>query len=116
MVERFRSYFARFPELARGSRAASCPELEKQYFSDRMAIMKTIAITVDDETLELIDELHGASTGFRSRSALIRAAIREYAAQVHQRLEEERERELVHENKELLDKQLRALVEEQARR
>ena len=77
-------------------------------------MMKTIAITVDEETLELIDKLHGSSSEFRSRSALIRAAIREYAARVHKRLEEERERELVHKNKDLLDKQLKALVEEQA--
>ena len=77
-------------------------------------MMKTIAITVDEETLDLIDKLLGSASEFRSRSALVRAAIREYAAQVHKRLEEERERELVHKNKDLLDKQLKALVEEQA--
>ena len=77
--------------------------------------MKTIAITVDEETLVLIDELQGLSTQYQSRSALIRAAIRDYSARLRRRLEEDRERELIQQNKELLDKQLKALVEEQAR-
>ena len=77
--------------------------------------MKTIAITVDDETMDLLKELQGSSDQFRSRSALIRAAIREYSVRRHRRLEEERERELVRQNKELLDKELKALVEQQAR-
>ena len=76
--------------------------------------MKTIAITIDEETLDLFDKLHRSSSEFRSRSALVRAAIREYAARVHKRLEEERERELVHKNKDLLDRQLKALIAEQA--
>ena len=46
--------------------------------------------------LDLLDKLRGSASEFRSRSALVRAAIREYAAQVHKRLEEEREREVVH--------------------
>lgn len=77
--------------------------------------MKTIAITVDDETLALIDELQSSPVGFESRSALVRAALREYSDRALRRLEEERERELVRRNKELLDKQLEALVDEQAR-
>jgi Arc/MetJ-type ribon-helix-helix transcriptional regulator len=101
---------------AKSLRRTILPGLDKQYFYHIISIMKTIAITVDEETLDLIDELHGASTEFRSRSALIRAAVREYAAQVHRRLEEERERELFRENKGILDKQLKALVKEQARR
>lgn len=76
--------------------------------------MKTIAVTVDDETLELMDELQASSAQFQSRSALVRAAIREYSARLRRRLEEDRERRVVQQNKELLDKQLKALVEEQA--
>lgn len=76
--------------------------------------MKTIAVTIDEETMDLIDKLQGTSSEFRNRSALVRAAIREYAARVHKRIEEDRERELVHKNKDLLEKQLKALVEEQA--
>lgn len=56
----------------------------------------------------MIDKLHGSSSEPRSRPALVREAIREYAAHVHKRLEKERERELIHENKDLLDKQLKA--------
>ncbi len=77
--------------------------------------MKTIAITVDEETLALIDELRGSSKEFRSRSALVRAAIREYAALEKKRSQEEREREIIRKNKNLLDRQLKALIAEQAR-
>jgi Arc/MetJ-type ribon-helix-helix transcriptional regulator len=77
--------------------------------------MKTIAITVDEETLALIDELHRSSDEFRSRSALVRAAIRKYAALEQKRSEEEREREIIRKNKNLLDRQLKALIADQAR-
>ncbi len=76
--------------------------------------MKTIAIMIDDETMDLLEELQGSSDQFRSRSALVRAAIRDYAVRQQRRLEEEREREIIHQNKELLDKELSALVEQQA--
>ena len=65
--------------------------------------------------MDLLEELQGSSDQFRSRSALVRAAIREYSARRLRRLEEEREREAVRQNKELLDKELKALVEQQAR-
>lgn len=76
--------------------------------------MKTIAITIDEETLELIDRLYASSGQFRSRSALVRAAIEDFVEQMSRRLDEERESKIVRENQELLEKQLRALVEEQA--
>ncbi len=76
--------------------------------------MKTIAITIDEETLALIEELSGAPNLFRSRSALVRAAIQDYAAKLRRRLKEERESEIIRKNKDLLDRQLKALVEEQA--
>ena len=76
--------------------------------------MKTIAITVDDETLSLMDRLHRSSRRFRSRSALVRAAIRAYAAQESERRARVRELEVIRENKQLLDRQLKALVREQA--
>ncbi len=77
--------------------------------------MKTIAITVDEATLALIDELYSSSRKFRSRSALIRIAIREYAEQMRRRFEEEREREIIRKNKDTLDRQLIALIAEQER-
>ena len=77
--------------------------------------MKTIAITIDEKTLALIDELHAASgTKFPSRSAFIRAAIDEFLDGMTRRLQEERESQVIQRNKELLAKQLRAAVEEQA--
>lgn len=79
-----------------------------------MASMKTIAIS-DEETLALIEKLYGSSSAFRSRSALVRAAIREYAEHVQRRREEEREQAIIRKNKDLLDLELKALIEEQAR-
>lgn len=76
--------------------------------------MKTIAITIDDETLGLIDELHRSSRRFRSRSALVRAAIRAYASLERERRSRERELRVIRENKALLDRQLKAMVKEQA--
>lgn len=78
-------------------------------------MMKTISITVDDETLELIDELQSSSTRFRSRSALVRAAIRELSTKLLERLGADRERENLRQNKTLLNEQLEALVEQQRR-
>lgn len=77
--------------------------------------MRTIAITVDDETLALIDELYERTNTFSSRSALVRAAIREYARLTRKRAEEERERAILHANKDRLDKELAALILEQAK-
>jgi Arc/MetJ-type ribon-helix-helix transcriptional regulator len=76
--------------------------------------MKTIAVTIDEETLKLMDRLHRSSRRFCSRSALVRAAIRAYAAQERERRSRERELRVFRENKSLLDRQLRALVREQA--
>jgi Arc/MetJ-type ribon-helix-helix transcriptional regulator len=76
--------------------------------------MKTIAITVDEETLRLIDQLHRSSRRFRSRSAFVRAAIRAYASQERERRSRERELRVIRENKRLLDRQLKAMVKEQA--
>jgi Arc/MetJ-type ribon-helix-helix transcriptional regulator len=76
--------------------------------------MKTIAITIDEETLGMIDQLHRSSRRFRSRSALVRAAIRAYAARERESRSRARETQVIRENKRLLDRQLRALVKEQA--
>jgi Arc/MetJ-type ribon-helix-helix transcriptional regulator len=76
--------------------------------------MRTIAITIDEETLRLIDQLHRSSRRFRSRSALVRAAIRAYASQERERLSRDRELRVIRENKRPLDRQLKAMVQEQA--
>lgn len=77
--------------------------------------MKTIAIIIDEATLDLIDRLHGSSRRFRSRSAVIRAAIRAYAARERERRTRAHERRVIRENKRLLDRQLSALVREQGK-
>jgi Arc/MetJ-type ribon-helix-helix transcriptional regulator len=61
-----------------------------------------------------MDRLRRSSRRFRSRSALVRAAIRAYAAQERERRSRERELRVFRENKSLLDRQPRALVREQA--
>lgn len=76
--------------------------------------MKTIAIIIDDETMALIEELYEASTTFPSRSALVRAAIREYTILAGKRADEERGRAIIHANKDLLKKELAALISVQA--
>jgi len=76
--------------------------------------VKKIAITVDEETLGLIDRLLRSSRRFRSRSALVRAAIRAYAAEEREERSRERETRVVRENQRLLNRQLRALEKEQA--
>jgi len=75
--------------------------------------MKTIAITIDEETLGLLETLC-SSRRFCSRSALIREAIRAYLAHEFRRRVEARERQVIRKNKRSLDRQLRALVKEQA--
>ena len=74
--------------------------------------MKTIAITLDEESLDLLEYL---STGpYPSRSALVRAAIKKFAELERRRREEEREQEILHRNRDLIARQARALVQEQA--
>jgi metal-responsive CopG/Arc/MetJ family transcriptional regulator len=70
--------------------------------------MRKIAITLDQETLDLLDRIEGSSpTRFPDRSAVVRAAIRSYA--------QERERLAIRENRRMLEKQLRAMVRESAK-
>ena len=78
-------------------------------------IMKTIAITIDESTLELLDELAAAARGRRRRSALIRSAVREFAVRERQRLLEERERAILKTHRKRLGRQVRLLIAEQAR-
>jgi predicted transcriptional regulator len=77
--------------------------------------MKTIAITVDDETALLLERLCRAAGRPRGRSALVRAAIRRFAEQENRRQQEDLEREVLRRNRRLLARDARALVKEQAR-
>ena len=77
--------------------------------------MKTIAVTIDETTLQLLDELAAASPQPCSRSALVRTAVREFAEKERQRETEAREHEILRKHRKLLARQARALVAEQAR-
>ena len=79
-----------------------------------LANMKTIAITMDEDTLKRIDGLTAAgNTGNRSR--IIREAVREYLLRVERAAEEEREREVFRKHRSKLARQAAALVKEQAK-
>jgi metal-responsive CopG/Arc/MetJ family transcriptional regulator len=72
--------------------------------------MKTIAITIDQATLERVDRL---GVG-RSRSGLIRDAVREYVGRLERLAEEEREAAVIHRNRGRLARQAHALARAQA--
>jgi metal-responsive CopG/Arc/MetJ family transcriptional regulator len=76
--------------------------------------MKTIAVTIDEDTLKLLDELKGG-TSRRSRSALVRTALREFAEREHRREVEAKERAVFRKHRKRLARQARALIAEQAR-
>lgn len=77
--------------------------------------MKTIAVTIDESTLNLLDELAASAPRPRNRSALVRTAVREFAEREQKRKKEVQEYEVLHKHKKLLARQARALVAEQAR-
>jgi len=76
-----------------------------------MADMKTIAITIDDDTLERVDRIGGG----RSRSRVIREAVQEYVTRLERAAEEERERAVIRRHRSRLARQVRALVRAQAK-
>jgi metal-responsive CopG/Arc/MetJ family transcriptional regulator len=78
--------------------------------------MKTIAITIDEPTLETLDGLlktNGAPG--KNRSQIVRRALREYLARLEQTAEEKREAEVFHRNRRRLKQQAVALIKEQAK-
>ena len=80
--------------------------------------MKPIAITMDERTIELLDalvEMLAEPSRRRSRSAVVRAAVREFAARESRRRLEQRESEILRRNRKRLERQARALIAEQAR-
>ena len=77
--------------------------------------MRTIAITIDEDTLKNVDALIAEADGMRNRSAVIRRAIQEFAERERKRQIETREREIFRRHRRRLSQQARALVGEQAR-
>jgi len=80
-----------------------------------LANMKTIAVTVDEATLRLLDELASGASGRRTRSALVRAALRQFAESERRRETEDREREIFRKHRKRLAQQARLLIRDQAR-
>lgn len=78
--------------------------------------MKTIAITIDEESLQCLDALLAKGRGPRRRSALIRTAVREYLERTILRESESREFEILHRHRHRLARQAAALIKEQASR
>ena len=81
---------------------------------DMIRNMKTIAITIDESTLKILDEL-AASRSFRNRSALVRSAVREFAERERRRQVEAREDEILRRHRKRLAREARLLIAEQAR-
>jgi metal-responsive CopG/Arc/MetJ family transcriptional regulator len=86
--------------------------------------MKTIAISIDDSTLEDLDRiarvLESADRGSRrrrvaNRSKVVRAALREYLARHEREHQEQRDREVFARNRQKLLRQARVLVREQTK-
>jgi Arc/MetJ-type ribon-helix-helix transcriptional regulator len=80
-----------------------------------MSNMKTIAVTIDETTLGLLDELTGAGRRRRTRSALVRVALREFAERERRRAVEAREREIFRKHRTQLAREARLLIAAQAR-
>ena len=75
--------------------------------------VKTIAVNVDEETLDLVDELTSSSDRYTSRSALVRAALAGYVARERQLRLEDRDRRVIQAHREALAEELTALVADQ---
>ena len=75
--------------------------------------MKTIAITIEETTLEKVDHLAGKEG--LNRSEFVREAVQDYIAQKDAEIEEEREREIFRKHKKKLKRQTSALIREQAK-
>jgi metal-responsive CopG/Arc/MetJ family transcriptional regulator len=78
--------------------------------------MKTIAVTIDEMTLERLDRIMAGDRGlWRSRSEAIREAVQELVVRIERQSEEEREREIFRRHRGLINRQAAALVKEQAK-
>ena len=75
--------------------------------------MKKIAI--DEATSKLLDELTETSSRRRSRSALVRMELRQYAKTQRQRETDAKDGEVFRKHRKRLARQARVLITEQAR-
>jgi metal-responsive CopG/Arc/MetJ family transcriptional regulator len=75
--------------------------------------MKKIAI--DEATSKLLDELTETSSRRRSRAALVRMALRQYAKTQRQRETDAKDDEVFRKHRKRLARQARVLITEQSR-
>ena len=81
-----------------------------------MNIVRTIAITIDENILGRIDRLAAKQAGgSANRSQIIRNAVQEYLGRIERLAEEERENQIFKKHRGRLARQAAALVKEQAR-
>lgn len=74
--------------------------------------MKTIAITIEEQSLQELDQL-GQVEG-RNRSEVVREAVQEYLADRHRLQDEEKERKVFRRLRKKLGQQAEAMIREQA--
>jgi metal-responsive CopG/Arc/MetJ family transcriptional regulator len=77
--------------------------------------MKTIAISIEQDTLARLDRLARSGPGPENRSKIVRAALEDYLSRAERRAEEDREREILRRNRGRLRRQAMALIREQAK-
>jgi metal-responsive CopG/Arc/MetJ family transcriptional regulator len=79
--------------------------------------MKTIAITIDEETLARVGRLRGREgLAGRNRSQVIREAVRDYVSRLERADSEAREAAIVRRHRVRIARQSSAAVREQARK
>ena len=76
--------------------------------------MKTILITIDEHLLQQIDRLV-AGNEKATRSQIICQAIKEFVTQQERLIEEERERKIFRRHRQRLARQVKALMQQQAK-
>jgi metal-responsive CopG/Arc/MetJ family transcriptional regulator len=76
--------------------------------------MKTIAITIDDETLQRLERA-SQGRGSRNRSKLVREAVQDYLARLEATADDEREALVLRRRRARLARQAEAAVKAQAR-
>ena len=76
--------------------------------------MKTIAISIDEPTLGALDRLAQSGGARGNRSELVREALVEYLARRENQEQEALERAAIAKHRELLVRQAKAMVAEQA--
>ena len=78
--------------------------------------MKTIAITIDEQSLQGIDRLARRGPPYaKSRSEIVRRAVQQYLALTEKLAEQEREKKILRQHRKQLNQQTAALVKDQAK-